>query len=162
LTTPKEIAQCDEAIVEHHYLRSASLVGEHLRYGFFYKGRCLALATWSAAAFHIKDRDRFIGWSAEQCRRRRALVANNSRLLVMPDCHFPNLISRLMKLMLGRLSEDWQERWGHPIALVETFVDPRQFIWAKPPGGNAMRMISTRSTTRPKRFGFGNWSKKRV
>jgi hypothetical protein len=54
-------------------------------------------------------------------------VANNSRLLVMPDCPYPNLISRFMKLMLERLSQDWQERWDHPIALVETFVDPRYY-----------------------------------
>jgi len=104
-----------------------SLVGEHLRYAFIYKGRWLGVATWSAAAFHIKDRDQFIGWSAQQCGRRRGLLANNSRLLVMPDCHSPNLISRFMKLMLGRLSPDWQKRWGHPIALVETFVDPRYY-----------------------------------
>ena len=127
LTSKEDIARCDEAIVEHHYLHNASLVGEHLRYAFIYKGRWLAVGTWSAAAFHIKDRDQFIGWSAEQCSRRRALLANNSRLLVMPDCHYPNLISRFMKLMLGRLSQDWQERWGHPIALVETFVDPRYY-----------------------------------
>jgi len=125
LTSPEAIARCDEAIVKHHYLHNVSLVGEHLRYAFIYKGQWLGAATWSAAAFHIKDRDQFIGWTAEQCRRRRCLLANNSRLLVMPDCHYPNLISRFMKLMLERLSPDWQERWGHPLALVETFVDPR-------------------------------------
>jgi len=127
LSSQEDIARCDQAIVEHHYLHRVSLVGEHLRYALVYKGRWLAVATWSAASFHIKDRDQFIGWSPEQCRRRRALLANNSRLLVMPGCHSPNLISRFMKLMLGRLSPDWQEGWGHPIALVETFVDPRYY-----------------------------------
>ena len=127
LTSKEDNARCDQSIIEHHYLHTVSLVGEHLRYAFVYKGRWLAVATWSAAAFHLKDRDQFIGWSPEQCRRRRALLANNSRLLVMPGCHSPNLISRLMKLMLGRLSSDWQEHWGHPIALVETFVDPRYY-----------------------------------
>ena len=125
LTSPGDINRCDQAIVEHHYLHSVSLVGEHLRYAFVYKGRWLAVATWSAAAFHIKDRDQFIGWSSEQCRRRRGLLANNSRLLVMPQCHYPNLVSRFMKLMLQRLSEDWQQRWAHPLAVVESFVDPR-------------------------------------
>lgn len=125
LTAPEDIARCDQEIVQHHYLHKVSLVGEHLRYAFIYKGQWLAMATWSAAAFHLKDRDQFIGWSAEQCRRRRGLLANNSRLLVLPDCHYPNLISRFMKLMLERLSSDWQNRWGHPLALVETFVDPR-------------------------------------
>jgi len=127
LTSPEDIARCDQAILEHHYLHNVTLVGEHLRYAFIYRGRRLAVATWSAAAFHIKDRDQFIGWSPEQCCRRRALLANNSRLLVMPDCHYPNLISRFMKLMLGQLSQDWEKRWGHPIALVETFVDPRYY-----------------------------------
>jgi hypothetical protein len=125
LRSPEDIARCDQTIIQHHYLHDVTLVGEHLRYAFVYKGKWLAVATWSSAAFHIKDRDQFIGWSAEQCCRRRALLANNSRLVVMPDCQYPNLISRFMKLMLERLSPDWQARWGHPLALVETFVDPR-------------------------------------
>jgi hypothetical protein len=125
LISPKDIARCDQAILEHHYLHNLTLVGEHLRYAVIHKGQWLAVATWSAAAFHLKDRDQFIGWSLEQCCRRRGLLANNSRLLVMPDCHWPNLISRFMKLMLAQLSADWEQRWGHPIVLVETFVDPR-------------------------------------
>jgi len=127
LTSRKDIARCDELIVEHHYLHDATLVGEQLRYVASYKGRWLAVATWSGAAFHLKDRDQFIGWDTEQCRRRRPLLANNSRLLVLPDCHSPNLISRFMKLMLGQLSGHWQEQWGHPIALVESFVDPQLY-----------------------------------
>jgi len=127
LTLPKDTTRCDCLIVEHHYLHDATLVGEQLRYAATYKGQWLALATWSAAAFHIKDRDEFIGWNSEQCRRRRPLLANNSRLLVLPECHSPNLISRFMKLLVGRLSQDWLERWGHPLALVETFVDPQLY-----------------------------------
>jgi hypothetical protein len=127
LTSPKDKARCDQLIIEHHYLKDATLVGEHLRYVATYKGQWLALATWSGAAFHLKDRDEFIGWDFEQCRRRRPLLANNSRLLVLPECHYPNLISRFMKLMLGRLSADWRERWSHPLALVETFVDPQLY-----------------------------------
>ena len=125
LTSPEDIARCDQAIVKHHYLHNVTLVGEHLRYAFIYMGQWLAVATWSSAAFHLKDRDSFIGWSFEQCRRRLGLLANNSRLLVLPEHHTPNLISRFMKLMLGQLSVDWEKRWGHPIVLVESFVDPR-------------------------------------
>src|SRR3954447_22433483 len=127
LSSPKEQARCNQLIVEHHYLKDATLVGEQLRYVASFQGRWLALATWSGAAFHLKDRDSFIGWDFEQCRRRRPLLANNSRLLVLPECHSPNLISRFMKLMLGRLSADWLEHWNHPLALVETFVDPQLY-----------------------------------
>jgi len=127
LTSPEDLDRCDELIVEHHYLHEVTLVGEQLRYVASYNGQWLALATWSGAAFHLKDRDEFIGWNPQQCRRRRPLLANNSRLLVLPDCHSPNLISRFMKLMLARLSADWLERWGHPLALVESFVDPQLY-----------------------------------
>ena len=87
LTSPKDTTRCDELIIEHHYLHEATLVGEQLRYVATYQGRWLALATWSGAAFHLKARDEFIGWDFEQCRRRRPLLANNSRLLVLPEWH---------------------------------------------------------------------------
>jgi hypothetical protein len=127
LSKPDEVARCDELIFEHHYLHDATLVGEHLRYAVIYKGKWLAVATWSGAALHLKARDQFIGWTAEQCRCRRSLIANNARLLVLPDCRYPNLISRFMKLMLGRLSQDWMECWKHPVVLAETFVDPQLY-----------------------------------
>ena len=127
VTDRAEQGRFDQLIEEHHYLHSATLVGEHLRYVVSYHGEWLALASWSAAALHIKARDQFIGWSDEQRRTRLPLLANNSRLLVLPECHQPNLVSRFMKLMLARLSADWQARWGHPLAAVETFVDPQLY-----------------------------------
>ncbi len=122
-----QIEQFDQHLTKHHYLKSAHLVGEHLRYVAEDRGQWVALASWSAAALHIKPRDRFIGWEEEQRRTRLPLLVNNSRLLVLPVCQCPNLISRFMKLMLGRLSEDWQQNWGHPVALAETFVDPHLY-----------------------------------
>jgi|SRR6266850_470181 len=127
LTKKSDLERFDALIVEHHYLRSATLVGEHLRYVAVYRGRWLALASFSAAAYNLRYREQFIGWTCEQRRRRLALVANQSRFLVLPDCHCPNLPSRTLSLLLSRLSEDWQQRWGHPVALVETFVDPEYF-----------------------------------
>jgi hypothetical protein len=127
LSAPQDKERCDELIDEHHYLHDSTLVGEQLRYAVAYRGKWLGVATWSAAALHLKARDAFIGWTPEQCRQRRSLIANNARLLVLPDCHYPNLISRFMKLMLSRISQDWREQWGHPLALVETFVDPQLY-----------------------------------
>jgi predicted transposase YbfD/YdcC len=124
LVRPGEVAKCDALIVREHYLKSAHLVGEHLRYVVTWKGRWLALATWSAAAFHLKARDQFIGWTEDQRRERLPLLVNNSRLLVLPECHYPNLISRFMKAMLARLADDWLAAWGHLVVLAESFVDP--------------------------------------
>ena len=68
-----------------------------------------------------------IGWTEEQRRRRLPLVVNNCRFLLLPRKTFPNLGSRALRLTLDRLSVDWQERYDHPVVLVETFVDPEQF-----------------------------------
>ena len=127
LIAADEVERFDQLITEHHYLKSAQLVGEQLRYVAEYRGQWLVLASWSAAALHLKARDRFIGWNEEQRRTRLPLVVNNSRLLVLPLCQYPNLISRFMKLMLARLSQDWEQNWGHPVALAETFVDPHLY-----------------------------------
>jgi hypothetical protein len=127
LMLPQERERYQALMEEHHYLHDHRLVGEQLWYVATYRGRWLALGSWCAAARYLKGRDQFIGWTPEQCRRRRALIANNARFLILPEVHYPNLASRVMRLMLERLSADWQVRYGHPIVLAETFVDPEQF-----------------------------------
>ena len=127
LVRPEEVQRFDQLMAQHHYLKNAQVVGEHLRYVAEYRGQWLALATWSAPALHIKPRDAFIGWTEEQRRRRLPLLVNNTRLVVLPPGPYPNLISRFMKLMLEQLSSDWQQTWAPPLALAETFVDPHLY-----------------------------------
>jgi hypothetical protein len=56
------------------------------------------------------------------------LVVNNSRFLILPERQrYPNLASRVLGLVLRRLSADWQERWAHPVLVVESFVDESQY-----------------------------------
>lgn len=124
---PAERARFDQLLVEHHYLRSAALVGEQLRYVATHRGRWLALLAWAAPARHLRVRDQWIGWSDEQRRRRLALLVSNTRFLILPECHLPNLASRALKLCLARLSGDWQAVWLHPVVLAESFVDPQLF-----------------------------------
>ena len=59
--------------------------------------------------------------------RRLALVVNNVRLLLLPERSVPNLGSVVPSRVLARLSDDWQARYGHPVLVVETFVDPQHF-----------------------------------
>jgi len=120
----EETERFDELVTKHPYLKNANLVGEHMRYVAEFRGQWLALAAWSAAAKHLKGREGWIGWSDEQRGRRLPLVVNNTRLLSLPGVEVPNLMSRFMKGMLGRINADWQECWEHPVAVAETFVDP--------------------------------------
>jgi len=128
LITPDERERFDELIRTEHYLRSATMVGEQLRYVAECDGRWLALLGWCAAARHLRSRDHWIGWSDEQRRCRLALIANNSRFLILAKPgELPNLASRVMRLCLARLSDDWLAQYEHPIALVESFVDTQLF-----------------------------------
>lgn len=128
LIQPEEQVRWEELVCQHHYLRNARLVGEQLRYVVEAQGQWLALLGWSAAAYHIEARDRWIGWSENQRRARLSLVANNARfcLLTAPG-QYPNLASRALALNGARLSADWQAAYGHPIVLVESFVDTQLF-----------------------------------
>jgi hypothetical protein len=39
----------------------------------------------------------------------------------------PHLASHILGRMSRRISEDWERLYGHPIYLLETFVDPERF-----------------------------------
>jgi hypothetical protein len=129
LVKPKERKRWNRLVRERHYLKSADLVGEQLRYVITdAKGQWLALLGWNAAAWHLKARDQWIGWSEEQRERRLLFVAQNSRFVILADRQqFPNLASRALGLCTARLSQDWQQEYGHPLALLESFVDRRIF-----------------------------------
>jgi hypothetical protein len=115
-------------LAKHHYLGDVRAVGEQLFYAVADgSGDWLGVLVFCAASRRLRARDRWIGWTEEQRRRRLPLVVNNCRFLLLPHKTFPNLGSRSLRLVLDRLSADWQERYGHPVVLVETFVDPEQF-----------------------------------
>lgn len=124
----EEHARIHALLNEHHYLGSLKPVGERLYYVATDAHDCwLAVLVFSSAANHLKHRDKPIGWTAEQRRRRLSLITNNSRFLLLPGANVPNLGSRILRLTLDRLSQDWQDRYGHPVLVVETFVDPEKF-----------------------------------
>lgn len=121
---PRERAQ--GLLAAHHYLGAVQAVGEQVHYAVSdAQGEWVAVLVFAAAALHLRARDTWIGWSDE--RRRLALVANNVRFLLLPERTVPNLGSVVLSRVLARLSDDWQARYGHPVLVVETFVDPARF-----------------------------------
>ena len=112
---------------EHHYLGYEQPVGEHLKYLVWAHGRPIACLAWSSAPRHLGSRDRYIGWNAEARRRNIRFVAYNTRFLILPWVRVDHLASHILSRMAGRISEDWQQLYGHPIYFLETFVDPERF-----------------------------------
>jgi hypothetical protein len=128
LIESSERERFDEELTTKHYLKNANAVRRVLRYVAEYRGQWVALLVFSSAAFHIKVRDRWLHWSPHQIKERRHLIAQNARFLVLSaPGKWPNLGSKVLKLACERLPQDWQEHFGYPVQVVETFVDPLRF-----------------------------------
>lgn len=128
LMLDSEKPRFDMLLETRHYLASAHMAGQTMRYVIELDGDWVAIASFSAAALHLKAREKWIGWSPRQRARRLSFVVNNSRFLILPDRQqLPNLASRALGLCLRRLSRDWQDKWGHPVLAVESFVDETHY-----------------------------------
>jgi hypothetical protein len=122
-----EEARYRQLMQAHHYLGALPKISETLWYVARWGEQWVALLSFSAAAWKCAVRDRWIGWHYRHQYARLKLIANNSRFLILPEWHRPNLASRTLGLCLKRINGDWLHCFGHPLVLVETFVDPQRF-----------------------------------
>jgi hypothetical protein len=114
-------------VSEHHYLGYTQPVGEHLKYIAYSNDRPIACLAWGSAPWYIGARDRFIGWSKTIRENNLHLIANNLRFLILPWVQVSCLASYLLALNRHCLSQDWQGLYGHPVYLLESFVDTERY-----------------------------------
>lgn len=136
---------------KHHYLGALPKIGETMWYVATSGDEWVALVSFSASAWKCAVRDRWIGWDFRHQYDRLKLVVNNSRFLILPDWHLPNCGSRVLSLCRKRLPRDWQERFGHPVLLLETFVDPSRFTGTVYRATNWIYLGNTRGFRRAKK-----------
>jgi hypothetical protein len=149
---PAARAWVKETLARFHYLGFGGAVGENLQYvvrdG---QSRPLACLVFGAAAWKCQDRDRFIGWSAAQRQAHLGLVANNSRFLILPWVRVPDLGSWILGRVAHRVGRDWQAKYGHPLMLLETFVEAQRFRGTVYRAANWQRVGQTAGRTRQDR-----------
>ena len=148
---PNEQERFQSLMKAHHYLGALPKIGHTLRYVASYHNEWLALISFSAAAWKCAARDQWIGWSYRYQYDRLHLIANNSRFLILPEHHYPNLASRVLSLCERRVSEDWQQCFGYPLLLLETFVDPLLFHGTIYRAANWVHVGDTRGFRRTRR-----------
>ncbi len=124
---PNEQKKFQSLMQAHHYLGALPKIGNTLWYVAKHKEQWLALLSFSACALKCAARDQYIGWSYRYQYDRLHLVVNNSRFLILPEHHYPNLASRVLSLCERRLSSDWENNFAYPLLMMETFVDPQYF-----------------------------------
>ena len=111
----------------HHPLGAGPLCGAQLRYLVTSPAGVLGGLSFSAAAWRLAERDRFIGWDDAARRAQLSKVVANSRFLILPTVKVANLASHVLSLALSRLAADWQARYGIRPVLAETFVDSTRY-----------------------------------
>ena len=127
-----EKARFDQLLRDQHYLHSAQLAGQCLRYVAEFQGQWVALLTFSAAALHLKARDQWIGWTPRQRARRLPFIVNNSRFLLLPERErWPNLASRCGAKKVIRMGMSVDFQGFTQIQLVDGLTFPSLGLYAR-------------------------------
>jgi hypothetical protein len=154
---PGQRALFDALLHHHHYLSHRSSVGENLQYLVRdAQARPLACVLFGAAAWQCAARDRYLGWDSAVRAQNLHLIANNTRFLILPWVQVAHLASHVLGRIAQRLSGDWQAKYGHPIYLLETFVQRDRFRGTAYRAANWVRVGQTKGRTRQDRAD-GTW-----
>lgn len=125
---PAEAAWFDQQLEERHYLKAGKAVGDYLRQLVKMRGQPVALLAWGPACYALKDRDRWLGWSATQRVERLKLIVQNRRFLLLTEKGAaPNLASQTLAAAVRVLPDHWQQVFGYRPLLAESFTDPEAF-----------------------------------
>lgn len=116
------------ALIErYHYLGFVPMAGAQMRYLIGWEGGWLGAIGFGAAAWQVRDRDRFIGWDPARRQTQLHRIVGNSRFLLLPWVRCPQLASKVLGLSARRLAPDFRERYGYSPVLVESFVEEGRF-----------------------------------
>lgn len=128
VVTPGKSARLwNELIHRYHYLGYKPLAGAQIRYLVHCERGLLGALSFSASAWKIAPRERWIGWTEEQRQKNLHLIVGNSRFLIVPWIQSKNLASKILALAARKLPEHWQEKHGYKPILLETFVETKRF-----------------------------------
>jgi hypothetical protein len=108
----------------------------------------LACLLFGSAAWKTRPRDSFIDWTSATRKRNLHFITNNMRFLILPWVKVPHLASHILGRIAKRISSDWVEKYGHPIYLLETFVERDRFRGTSYRAANWMCVGHTRGRTR--------------
>jgi hypothetical protein len=150
--TPALRRRVRQLLAQYHYRGFHGAVGENVIYlAQDVRGRELAVMVFGAAAWKVAVRDRFIGWSVAQRQQHLGALANQQRFLILPWVRVAHLASHLLARATRRLSADWQARYGHPVWLVETFVEQDRFVGTAYKAAGWLHLGATTGRTRQDR-----------
>lgn len=147
----KQMRIWNELIIREHPQGHRPLVGRQLRYLIKSEHGWLGAVGFAAAALHLKDRDRWIGWDLEGRRAYLDRVVGLSRFLIRNQVHCRNLASRVLAMCIKRIPADFENRYGYRPWLLESFVDISRYSGTCYRAANWLRIGRTQGRGRQDR-----------
>jgi len=139
-------------LFRYHYLGYHS-TGQNMKYIVFDKnGLPLSCLLFGSAAWKSAPRDEYIGWEQQKREANVNLLTNNTRFLVLPWVQVPHLASHILGQVSRRISRDWVEKYGHPVYLLETFVERGRFLGTCYKAANWLNVGKTKGRSRNDRY----------
>lgn len=139
---------------EYHYLGYKGVVGQNIKYLIYdNEDRILACVLFGSSAWKASERDTYIGWDDEKRQANLNFVTNNMRFLILPWVRVKHLASHILGQIARRISSDWVDKYGHPIFLIETFVEKYRFKGTCYKAANWIRVGETTGRSRNDQFG---------
>ncbi len=115
-------------LAKYHYLGHRTTVGENMQYLITDSSDTpLSCVLFGSAAWKTESRDMFIGWDHRTREKNVNRITNNTRFLILPWIKVPHLASHILGKVSRRINSDWINKYGHPVYLLETFVDQSRF-----------------------------------
>ena len=115
-------------LYRYHYLGFSGTVGENMKYLILdNQRRPLACLLFGSAAWSCAARDEYLGWNTNTRIKCLQHLTNNTRFLILPWVRVPNLASHILAVIARRIRGDWQEKYGHGLFMLETFVEIDRF-----------------------------------
>ena len=127
VSSEKEMRIWNELMIQDHPRGAGPLVGRQLRYLIQSEYGWLGGISFSSAALHLEDRDKWIGWDWDKRQENLHHVVNMSRFLIRSCVSCKNLASRVLGLAIKQFSDDFENRYGHRPLLLESFVDTSHY-----------------------------------
>jgi len=154
VTDKRGLMEFKSYIEQFHYLGYDRSIGENIKYFVYDRhGRRLACLMFGSAAWSCEQRDSYIGWDRERRKTALRYMTNNSRFLIFPWVTSRYLASHILSLICRRISSDWVAKYGHPVYLLETFVELGRFRGASYRAANWKRVGITAGMGRNSKTG---------
>ena len=121
-TNADEHRQVEAWLLAEHRLGPRQPAGRSLTQIVHEDGVPVAVLQWGACGCFLKPRDAFIGWPALLCAKRRNLIVNNVRFLVLKATNRTNMASKALAHATKTLAAQWHAAHGYEPLLAETFT----------------------------------------